>query len=78
MNEFYHEKQRKARRISPQKVKSLLLTATICVMGGAIIIMFSQSHYGFYDVFTRIVDVPGYAFLALIIYNFINCDGGAH
>jgi hypothetical protein len=78
MNEFYHEKRRKARRISPQRFKALLLTATICVMGGAIIIMFSQSHYGFYDVFTRIVDVPGYLFLALIIYNFINCDGGVH
>jgi hypothetical protein len=72
MNEFYHEKRRKARRISPQRFKSLLLTATICTMAGAIIIMCSQSNHRFYDVFTRIIDVPGYFYLALVIYNFIN------
>lgn len=60
------------------RIKSLLLTATICVMAAAIIIMFSAGHPGFYDVFTCVIDVPGYAFLALIIYNFINCDGRRH
>ena len=46
-------------------------------MAAAIIIMFSAGHPRFYDVFTRIIDVPGYLFLALIIYNFIN-EGGQH
>ena len=61
-----------------RRAKSYLLTATICVMAAAIIIMFSAGHPRFYDVFTRIVDVPGYLFLALIIFNFINCEGGHH
>lgn len=60
------------------KSKGMFLTATIAAMAAALIFILSAEHMRFYDVFTRIVDVPGYWFMILCTYNFITKDGRKH
>ena len=60
------------------RLKSILITAALSVMAGALIIMTSAQHPRFYDVFTRVIDVFAYWFLIQTIYCFVRNDRGQH
>lgn len=60
------------------KGKGMFVTTVFAALGGALIYIISKEHPNFYDVFTRMVDVPGYWFMITCVYEFLTKDGRRH